>query len=717
VTQAYDLFLSYARADQDHGDDDAREEDGRENSKFVTRLASEMERAFRSATGQPLRIFLDVQEIKTAHMWEQRIERALGQSSLMIAILAPSYFTSIWCTREWGRFEERERRLRREGKLHPSEALIFPVLYQSLDEVLDREARRRVTAAGKRQYRDLRQVEPGSAAFRMEVRALIHDVVQALLRLQELEVPTPDEVAEETRRQARRPGADRPPFPPTAIRSQRVRTRIGEEELFVEQLSQADRAVIVGLTNVRLQGFLDEALRRKRAARGDGAFWSTIEVVFASEPVLGLVHDELNHEFLDRDEATRFRLQQAERGRESVASFLLRANRPNQWKLYEYGNLPPFVGAMMEMPDGSRLIQVATLRPAWGVADYLFLEFFEMAGEVAYYQGAFDQIRLRSRTIEEVLLIGVPDPEGRGFYCRAPLPRRYALQEGRDSREWVPAVIVCTYYDHPAGAQPILQFRTRRNADRELGRLSHVSGYVYQRDCEDSLARRGGEFLLPGAAARTAAQRKLREVLYVAGEPELVGELRYHSSTTQSFYFYLFAAALPYAHRLPPEGNLDHWTLPELVRLREHQVLTHAQWLLEHGSEALQPELAFRATGLNLIVHGHGDLGRRFVDHVADDERGATTITDLAETVQRLRLATAPQRPLPDEERLVHGLSGLQFREFFSWLLPFYASIGVEGAEQALSGVRGDGEAARALGQLTELYRDEAVMRRLSLRE
>ena len=51
----YDVFLSYARADD-------------ENRQHVTRLIQAMQRVFRSHTGHPLRIFIDKQEIATAQV-------------------------------------------------------------------------------------------------------------------------------------------------------------------------------------------------------------------------------------------------------------------------------------------------------------------------------------------------------------------------------------------------------------------------------------------------------------------------------------------------------------------------------------------------------------------------------------------------------------------------------------------------------------------------
>jgi len=113
---SYDVFLSYARVDQ-------------ENNQFVSKLSTELQRGFQSITGRPLGIFVDTKEIATAQMWQERIESALTQSTLMVAVMTPSYFTSEWCRKEWDWFEARESRRRSEHGLSESEELIFPVRF------------------------------------------------------------------------------------------------------------------------------------------------------------------------------------------------------------------------------------------------------------------------------------------------------------------------------------------------------------------------------------------------------------------------------------------------------------------------------------------------------------------------------------------------------------------------------------------------------------
>jgi hypothetical protein len=71
------------------------------------------------------------------------------------------------------------------------------------------------------------------------------------------------------------------------------------------------------------------------------------------------------------------------------------------------------------------------------------------------------------------------------------------------------------------------------------------------------------------------------------------------------------------------------------------------------------------------------------------------------------------RQPWPgyEGEAELTGLSGLQFREFFTILLPFYARVGVSGAAEHLMLVRDDETKRNAVERLAELYRDERIVR------
>jgi hypothetical protein len=90
----YDLFISYAHADDTEG--------------TVTALVEEIKARQRRIDGQPMRIFFDREGIRDLDDWEMRILSALRESRVMIAMLSPAYFGSKYCRKEWEWFADHE---------------------------------------------------------------------------------------------------------------------------------------------------------------------------------------------------------------------------------------------------------------------------------------------------------------------------------------------------------------------------------------------------------------------------------------------------------------------------------------------------------------------------------------------------------------------------------------------------------------------------------
>lgn len=97
----YDLFISYSRKDNrpipdtfPHG--------------WVTAIRDHIAQDHRSFSTAPLRIFFDVEEIRTADDWRLRIEGALRSSKLLLVCLSPNYFASEYCRWEWDAYVRRQ---------------------------------------------------------------------------------------------------------------------------------------------------------------------------------------------------------------------------------------------------------------------------------------------------------------------------------------------------------------------------------------------------------------------------------------------------------------------------------------------------------------------------------------------------------------------------------------------------------------------------------
>jgi tetratricopeptide (TPR) repeat protein len=90
----YDLFISYARADNQQG--------------RINALVAEIERDFNRMMGRPMRTFFDTQEIKGMHDWRDRILEGLRESVLLLVGLSPNYLKSEYCEWELAEFLKHE---------------------------------------------------------------------------------------------------------------------------------------------------------------------------------------------------------------------------------------------------------------------------------------------------------------------------------------------------------------------------------------------------------------------------------------------------------------------------------------------------------------------------------------------------------------------------------------------------------------------------------
>lgn len=699
----YDVFLSYARADD-------------ENRQHVTRLIQAMQRVFRSHTGHPLRIFIDKQEIATAQVWEKRILSALRRSSVMVAIISPSYFTSEWCGREWDYFRslERERSVRLGIATYAT--LIFPVALQDLDRVLrpSDAMRRRMQEAAARQYVDFKAVSPDDPQFEDLVSKLVDDIIDVLLGLDDGAGPVGDAAADAYELGGAEVSTS------AALESPTITTRYGRDrEQFIKLLSEAINVTLIGVTNDRLAESLQEALTRKRRKLGPDAFWESIRVVFLNDSLLPLVNDDLLIQFPSRDQALRERAQKAGLGKRAMVSFLLRANQPDKWTLYSYSYLLPFVGALFGMADGSKLVQIATGRPRRGISEHLFFQFVDRADQ--YFASAFQEVIEHSQEENEVVLVGAPANHTAGFYCRGARFRRGVMLDGMNTRDWLPAVIVVTWRYQRGLAVPLLQVNTIHNSTREIGKVSHLSGYVNQQDYvgqHDDRAEPGveSEFILSLQTAQNAVARELREELRVeveADRPRLDKTLRFYYPDKENLFFYLFELQLPPRAHFPPNAEIHSWAIGELLRVRDHQVLCNVLNLLEQ--ETLTPkqiEIAAQILDLNLILHERGVLGARLIGALQGSNGD---LGDLTVEVGQLVEQTRYSRYSSGYELRITGLAGLQYREFFSSILPLYAKIGVPEAEDHLRRVMANDAMTAALEGLMTLYSDESKMMTLPL--
>jgi TIR domain len=90
----FDIFVSYAHRDNHDG--------------WVEAFVAEIQKEHLRFSPKPLRVFLDLESIRTMDDWEHRILGGLRASKLMLAMLTPCFFESPYCRKEWEIYVEHE---------------------------------------------------------------------------------------------------------------------------------------------------------------------------------------------------------------------------------------------------------------------------------------------------------------------------------------------------------------------------------------------------------------------------------------------------------------------------------------------------------------------------------------------------------------------------------------------------------------------------------
>ncbi|MGC8493670.1 MAG: TIR domain-containing protein, partial [Syntrophobacteraceae bacterium] len=97
-----EIFISYSRKDNQPvkpGD----------SKGWVTALRDEILEDHRRFSTEPLRIFLDTDEIHSMDDWRRRIlEKGLRHSRILLVCLSPNYFSSKYCKMEWEEYTRRQ---------------------------------------------------------------------------------------------------------------------------------------------------------------------------------------------------------------------------------------------------------------------------------------------------------------------------------------------------------------------------------------------------------------------------------------------------------------------------------------------------------------------------------------------------------------------------------------------------------------------------------
>jgi hypothetical protein len=666
--ERYDVFLSYARSDDDDG--------------AVTRLSEEMSRVFAQQAGVQLRIFRDTQQIQSAQIWKSRINDALKASTVLVSVTSPAYFDSEWCRYEWDHFVARERGPQGDRRFHA----IFPVYLDGQPDLPDAPpaVQRWIRDCMTRQWTDIDGAAYDSDQYTTRVSRLAEHIIQAL-------------------------GAHADGLggfiDPDIEHHTMVTDYVGDSTRFVRLLAEAVNVTIVGLTNETLAVTLQDALNRKRAYSDDRAFWRSLRVVFLGDKLLEGINDE-RAVYPDRSEALRQRRLASVWGKRSV-SVLLRRTPSSRWALYESSFLPPFAGTLFEMPDGRRLVQLLIRRSQRGTSDHLYLEFEDTTDQ--YFTAAFEDIVHNSVNDNKIVPIG--DPRNGKFRCTGSRFRQNVLIDRSGATGWLPLVLVITWRNRNGLVEPLLQLRNESNAARELGRLSHLSGHIYQDDYLEPGAGPPERATIFDPAHPALAKAALRRVQMEIGDDppgdlRAVAPQRYLNSDKEHLFLFMFTLELPGWFKFPREAEMHHFPVTELLAVRRNHVLRSAVRLSRATLSGRIRVTAAEIARLNLTLHGQAKLGDEVLAWAKQGARPNST----AQKIRRLEKQARQTMFSNGREVQIAGLSGLQYREFFTMLLPLYEQFGVPGAAEQLSAIHDDEPRRKALDELSAMYQDEDLM-------
>jgi hypothetical protein len=692
----YDVFVSYSRHDERF-------------TGLITAITSHMRDTFRSLTGRDLKLFVDTEEVSNASLWEERIYAALHGSTALIAMQTPSYLTSQWCAREWDVFSILEQDRRESYGLQSYESLIFPIALTNFDKLLSNvpAIQRRAMEMARHQCVDLVAIEPNTAEFTQRITRLTSDLIKVL---QKVASQTASSVIQDDRTSYYR-HAVRTSSTPLVATSPGV-----NEDKLTHLLAEARSATIVGISNTWVADCLERAMDIKSKQKDTPRFWDQLHIVFLTDDLLAMVSDNLVKDFPNRDEAIRERIRRAGHAKRKIMSLLLRNGVAGRWTLYSYPFLPPFVGVLFHMADGRRLVQMAITHPSMSEDDSLFIDFIDRVDD--HFESAFREIVEAGHEEHEVVLAGAPGITPDSFICRSARFRRSVLVDGQNSDDWLAALVAVTWRKGKSAPEPLLQVNTPNNSTREMGKASHVSGYINQRDhSADAMPHEdpeSGEFEIPLKTVEAAVRRELMDdfaISRVPTPPRFEGVAPFFYPDKENLFFYILEQELPAVHRFATPTQMFSWSVDELMAVRRHHALTNTLSMLSAIMSEKQRERALQLVNLNLVVQGEAELS----DRIAEASRLRQEPTELISAIKEKIYESAVYRYSNGREICVTGLAGLQYRIFFSHLLPIYARLGIPGAESILSAIAEDQRRADSLQLLHALYSDRRFMESLPI--
>jgi hypothetical protein len=483
---------------------------------------------------------------------------------------------------------------------------------------------------------------------------------------------------------------------------------------FIELLADSTEATVVGFDNELLVEALRTALELKRHRLNDpSAFWHSLEIVFLAEPLLAYMDDHAVSP--DPRVALRERRWAQTKTRREVQLLLRRTGRDG-WRVYDSPFIPAVTGSLFVLPGSQHRVQLIARQPAprKRIADHVYLEGDDLPNE--YFTKAFRRVVDRSTTENRPVPVGIPF--GKTFVCTETVYRDEVLKPDSGRQDWLPMVLIVTTQRRRGQIAPVLQARTEVNAVREINTVSHLSRHIYQDETPP----------LPGAKTISAPSSidaksecalraaQLRVQLATGDDTPLdIREMptgKYVNPNTDNLFFFVYSVELPEEMKL--ESEMLHFSLGELVNIRAHHALRIAAEMCKVTDRPAKFwSTAVELATLNLALHNFGELGERLTRLAGRPPRA---LADLSADIASLIRSTQPTGGSSSQMKIV-GLSGWQYREFYTVLVPRYEEAGVPGASEELRRISkiSMGSVKSVFPRVDSLYKDEDLLRSIPI--
>ena len=146
----------------------------------------------------------------------------------------------------------------------------------------------------------------------------------------------------------------------------------------------------------------------------------------------------------------------------------------------------------------------------------------------------------------------VGSPPTERFRVTSTRYRQNVLKDGSRATGWLSLVLVITWRTRGERTEPLLQLRTTLNASRELDRLSHLSGHIFEDD-RARLPDFGLEDVVPLRAARRRVQMETSEE--DGGVLRPVGSSRYIHPDKENLFFFVYSCE--FSEGFQPSGQSE----------------------------------------------------------------------------------------------------------------------------------------------------------------